>query len=126
MVTLRMAGILGLALVGACSAKATMPSPQEPPVPSGGDDPVTILPRVMVIRVEALTPALEQDDLAALAKLEGDAAARAAGDAHFKSLGRFAEPRLRRAMAQSAPAPVAGTQLLAGLAGADVRGRAGE
>ena len=126
MVTLPMAGILGRALVGACSAKATTPSPQGPTVPSGGDDPVTILPRVMVIRVEALTPALEQDDLAASAKLEGDAAARAAGDARFKRLGRFAEPRLGEAMAQSAPAPVAATQLLAGLAGADARGRAGE
>lgn len=94
--------------------------------------PLTITPRpeefvrVMVIRVEALTPALEQEDIAALAKLEGDGPARAQGDAHFKSLGRFAEPRLRRALAQSTQPPAAATQLLDTLAGADVRGRAGE
>ncbi|CAN5918579.1 hypothetical protein BH11MYX4_BH11MYX4_69140 [soil metagenome] len=84
------------------------------------------LVRVMVIRVEALTPLLEQADYAALEQLAGEDAARAAGDAHFKSLGRFAEPRLRRAIAQSKGAPPAATQLLQALAGADVSGRAGE
>jgi hypothetical protein len=94
--------------------------------------PLTITPqpaefvRVMVIRVEALTPALEQDDVAAVTKLAGNDSARAEGDAHFKSLGRFAEPRLRRALAQTAQAPAAATQLLDTIAGADVRGRAGE
>ncbi len=68
------------------------PSPQE-------------LVRVMVIRVEALTPALEEVDVAAVAKLGGDDAARADGTAHFKGLGRFAEPRLRRALALTAAAP---------------------
>jgi hypothetical protein len=95
--------------------------------------PLTISPqpqefvRVMVIRVEALTPALEEADVAAVTKLASkEDAARAEGDAHFRSLGRFAEPRLRRALAQTAQAPAAATQLLDTIAGADVRGRAGE
>jgi hypothetical protein len=94
--------------------------------------PLTITPqpaelvRVMVIRVEALTPAVEHADLAAITQLAGNDASRAAGDAHFKSLGRFAEPRLRRALAQSAQAPAAATQLLDAIAGVDVSGRAGE
>ena len=82
--------------------------------------------RVMVIRVEAITPVQEEADLAAMAKLGADEGARAQGDAYFRALGRFAEPRLRRALAQTEQAPAAATQLLDTMAGADVRSRAGE
>lgn len=81
--------------------------------------------RVMVIRVEALAPAEETLDVAAARKLD-DAATKADGEAHFASLGRFAEPRLRRAIAKMGNAPVGATQLLDKIAGADVSARAGE
>ena len=93
--------------------------------------PLTIAPkpaelvRVMVIRVEAITPALEEADLAAVQQL-GGAATQTAGGAHFTNLGRFAEPRLRRALALTTAAPPAAHELLGTLAGADVSGRAGE
>jgi hypothetical protein len=51
--------------------------------------------RVMMIRVEVITPELEAADVQAAQKL---AASDPAAQAHFESLGRFAEPRLRRAM----------------------------
>jgi hypothetical protein len=54
--------------------------------------------RVMVIRVEILTPEIEAADVAALRGLASPATAGAARD-HFAALGRFAEPRLRRAVA---------------------------
>jgi hypothetical protein len=63
--------------------------------------PLTIDPapdqvtRVMVIRVEVLTPALEGDDVKYAGMLDVD---YASGSTHFKALGRFAEPRLRRAV----------------------------
>ncbi|HEY8075852.1 MAG TPA: hypothetical protein VIF62_17115, partial [Labilithrix sp.] len=66
--------------------------------------PLTIDPkpesmkRVMVMRVEIVTPELEQGDVAALRGLQKSESAPAARD-HFAALGRFAEPRLRRAMA---------------------------
>lgn len=84
------------------------------------------LVRVMVIRVEALTRKQEVLDLAMTTKLGGDASAKAEGEAYFKSLGRFAEPRLRRALAQSPEAPLPATQLLDRIATADTRTRAGE
>jgi hypothetical protein len=65
--------------------------------------PLTIEPkpdallRVMLIRVEVITPEQEADDLAALKQLEASAPA---ARTHFAALGRFAEPRLRRALAQ--------------------------
>jgi hypothetical protein len=64
--------------------------------------PLTIEPkpdatlRVMLIRVEVITPEQEAEDVAALSGLDGTSSALAA---HFSSLGRFAEPRLRRALA---------------------------
>lgn len=94
--------------------------------------PLTITPkpaelvRVMVIRVEAITPALEQADVAAVQQLGGDGSAQTAGSTHFKSLGRFAEPRLRRALALTKATPPAANELLGTIAGADVSGRAGE
>ncbi len=63
--------------------------------------PLTIQPkpdavlRVMLIRVEVITPEQEADDVAALKVLE---TTPATGEAYFKGLGRFAEPRLRRAL----------------------------
>jgi hypothetical protein len=69
--------------------------------------PLTISPkpdvmlRVMLIRVEVITPEQEALDVAALQEMATDTAA---GRAHFTALGRFAEPRLRRALAlQSSP-----------------------
>ena len=53
--------------------------------------------RVMVIRVEILTPEMEAADVSALKGLTTPATA-AATKSHFASLGRFAEPRLRRAI----------------------------
>ena len=52
------------------------------------------LVRVMVIRVELLTPDDEAADVTALAQL-GDPSTAAAGETHFRALGRFAEPHLR-------------------------------
>jgi hypothetical protein len=53
--------------------------------------------RVMVIRVEILTPEMEAADVAALEGLATPTTA-AATRSHFAALGRFAEPRLRRAI----------------------------
>jgi hypothetical protein len=77
------------------------------------------LVRVMVIRVELLTPDDEAADTAALAQL-GDATTAAAGEAHFRALGRFAEPHLRRAL-QLAGDPQVGEAFLDEIAGPDVR-----
>ncbi len=65
--------------------------------------PLTIEPkpestkRVMVIRVELLTPEMETADVAALKGLANPTTSVATKN-HFTALGRFAEPRLRRAM----------------------------
>lgn len=84
--------------------------------------------RVMVIRVEAITPSQERADVEALIQFNGDTATRAQGEAHFHALGRFAEPRLRNALDVVGPgrAPAAGLQMLDTIAGANVSGRAGE
>jgi hypothetical protein len=50
----------------------------------------------MVVRAELLTPELEAEDRAALSQMASDASA---AEAHFAAAGRFAEPRLRRALA---------------------------
>jgi hypothetical protein len=54
--------------------------------------------RVMLIRVEVITPEQEADDLLALSTF---ASAPASASAYFQALGRFAEPRLRRALVQA-------------------------
>jgi hypothetical protein len=54
--------------------------------------------RVMLIRVEVITPEQESLDVAALKAFETDATS---AEAHFQELGRFAEPRLRRALSLS-------------------------
>jgi hypothetical protein len=67
--------------------------------------------RVMVIRVEVITPELEARDVAALRGLASAATAPKAKE-HFVALGRFAEPRLRRAMTLAGQ-PAYATPLLA-------------
>ncbi len=85
--------------------------------------PLTIEPpplervRTMVIRVEFLTPAVESVDVAAV--MAGD-------DDHFRALGRFAEPRLRRAIELSPSPPAAAFALLDSIAAADVSARVSE
>lgn len=84
------------------------------------------LVRVMVIRVEAITRASEKQDLAALAELDASSAGdRAHGEAYFQALGRFAEPRLRRALQQAKAGPNALSYLDA-ISGVNVNARAGE
>jgi hypothetical protein len=56
-----------------------------------------LLTRVMVIRTEVLTKALEDSDTAAVRAMLAGSDGVAAGTTHFTALGRFAEPRLRRA-----------------------------
>lgn len=79
--------------------------------------PLTIDPqpesqvRVMLIRVELITPEQEAEDVAALGGFDTDSAS---AGAHFAALGRFAEPRLRRALALSPNA--AGEAYLANIA----------
>jgi hypothetical protein len=81
--------------------------------------PLTISPkpdatlRVMLIRVELISKEQESADLSALAAFDSVAAS---GAAYFSALGRFAEPRLRRALQLSASA--AGEQYLSRIASA--------
>ena len=80
--------------------------------------------RVMMIRVEVITPELETADVAAaagLARVDSIAAA----EAHFRGLGRVAEPRLRRALALLGDPPY-GQSFLAAIETADTRAAAGE
>jgi hypothetical protein len=92
--------------------------------------PLTINPppdealRVMMIRVEVITPEIEQVD-AKMAKLLGDAKAEGEAQAHFLSLGRFAEPRLRRALAIVGDATL-GQAFLATITSAETRAGVGE
>ena len=80
--------------------------------------PLTIDPRpstvvrVMVMRVEVLTPAVEQSDRAFAALLDQSDADFVSGSEYFNGLGRFAEPRLRRALAKLAAAPPRAAKLL--------------
>lgn len=87
--------------------------------------PLTIEPkpdatlRVMLIRVEVITPEQEAEDVAALSELDNKT-----GFAHFGALGRFAEPRLRRALALAPSA--AGQDYLAQISTADTSVVSGE
>jgi hypothetical protein len=80
--------------------------------------PLTIDPRpstvvrVMVMRVEVLTPSVEADDKAFAAMLGQSDADFATASAHFTGLGRFAEPRLRRALANLGTMPTGADKLL--------------
>ena len=79
--------------------------------------------RVMVMRVEVISPELEELDVAAASALGG--AEAAAAEAHFVSLGRFAEPRLRRALSLLGD-PSYAQPFLAKIVSADTRVAAGE
>jgi hypothetical protein len=68
-----------------------------------------LMVRTVVIRVELIAPELEAQDVAALGSLEAES--------YFHALGRFAEPRLRRAVAIAGSSPTS-DQLLAAIAGA--------
>jgi hypothetical protein len=73
--------------------------------------PSTVV-RVMVMRVEVLTPAVEQDDRAFAALLDRSDADFVTGSNHFTALGRFAEPRLRRALTNLGATPPRAATLL--------------
>jgi len=68
--------------------------------------------RVMLVRVELITQEQESADVSAVSTFATDAAA---GAAYFSALGRFAEPRLRRALQVSPSA--AAQQYLSQIAG---------
>jgi hypothetical protein len=90
--------------------------------------PLTITPkpdatvRVMMMRVEVISPELEAADVAAAKSFEGDSVA---AEAYFAALGRFAEPRLRRAIALGA-SPGAAVDYLAKIATANTSDATGE
>jgi hypothetical protein len=92
--------------------------------------PLTITPapeetrRVMMIRVEVITPELEQAD-AAMAKQLAQPSTEGAARAHFDKLGRFAEPRLRRALSIVGD-PALGQAYLESLTRAETRAGVGE
>lgn len=92
--------------------------------------PLTITPppeetrRVMMVRVEVITPELEQAD-AAMAKKLAQPSTESVARAHFDALGRFAEPRLRRALAIVGD-PSLGQAYLASITSAETRAGVGE
>jgi hypothetical protein len=89
-----------------------------PPAWIDAQVPLTIDPRpstvvrLMVMRVEVLTPSVEADDKGFAAMLGQSDADFAAGSAHFTGLGRFAEPRLRRALTSLGTMPPRADKLL--------------
>jgi hypothetical protein len=92
--------------------------------------PLTIDPaptsstRVMMIRVELLTPGMEEVDAKNAAALEE--ADNAVFVQYFANLGRFEEPRLRRAMQLLSPPGPKAAALLAQIARADTSAGIGE
>jgi hypothetical protein len=92
--------------------------------------PLTVQPapdatqRVMLIRVEVLTPEIEQADAMQANALASQGTA-AQAQAYFVALGRFAEPRLRRALSLLG-SPAYGDALLAQVATANTSASAGE
>jgi hypothetical protein len=92
--------------------------------------PLTLMPvpdttvRVMMIRAEVITPELEQADVAAATAL-ATPATQAGAQAYFTGLGRFAEPRLRRALSLLGQ-PAYAAPFLSSIATADTRQAAGE
>jgi hypothetical protein len=97
---------------------------------TNGSIPLSIEPkpdaikRVMMIRTEVITPELEEVDVKAALELEKPETAEAAKE-HFRALGRFAEPRLRRALSLLGD-PAFGAALLAEVESADTSDAAGE
>lgn len=80
-----------------------------------------VMLRVMLIRVEIITPEQEAEDVAALAGFRDKSSTALE---HFSSLGRFAEPRLRRALSLAPNA--AGYDYLAKIATANTSVSMGE
>jgi hypothetical protein len=82
--------------------------------------PIAITPapdallRVMVLRIELLRRTIEEEDLRFAAKLDGGAQ-HAAAEAYFRARGRFAEPRLRRALDSLPAVPPAAVGFLSAL-----------
>ena len=97
----------------------------EASIPLSVDPAPEELIRVMMIRVEVITPELEVADVAQVKKLAGGGEEVSQAKAYFKGLGRFAEPRLRRAMEIAGEEPGAAA-LLAEIASAETRVAAGE
>jgi hypothetical protein len=91
--------------------------------------PLSIVPqpdtmkRAMVIRVELLTPAIEKSDAAQAMAFASDAPA---AKAYFDALGRFAEPRLRRAIAIVGSTPPNADTYLASIAKMNTSAAPGE
>ena len=81
--------------------------------------------RVMMIRVEVLTRALEDEDLKWVGALDSQGPDGLAAK-HFTALGRFAEPRLRRAIAMIGGGKNGAPALLARIAGPGVTVAQGE
>jgi hypothetical protein len=94
--------------------------------------PLTVEPapietkRVMVIRVEAITPEQEDDDQKIMPMFDGDADAQGVVKRYFQGFGRFAEPRLRRALAMSPTKSPNAQSFVEAIAGANVGMRTGE
>ena len=82
-------------------------------IPIHIEPPPREMVRTVVIRVEVITPELEAADVSA-AELLGTARAPEA-ERHFEDLGRFAEPRLRRALSLVGNPPT-GADLLSRIA----------
>jgi hypothetical protein len=68
----------------------------------------------MVLRVELLTGATEDEDLIFVATLDGGPNQQV-GERYFYGLGRFAEPRLRRALSRLGRVPPAAAAFLSSL-----------
>ncbi len=93
-------------------------------IPLTLDPPPDEMLRVMMIRVEVITPETEQAD-ATMAKLLADPGTEQQGRSHFDALGRFAEPRLRRALAVVGD-PLLGQAYLATITSVETRVGTGE
>jgi hypothetical protein len=93
-------------------------------IPLTLDPPPDEMLRVMMIRVEVITPETEQAD-AKMAKLLADPGTEKQARDHFGALGRFAEPRLRRALAVVGD-PLLGQAYLATITSVETRVGTGE
>lgn len=105
-------------------------SPQsatEAQIPLTVDPKPDAVVRQMVIRAEIITPVQEEVDVARARDFEAASEpARLAAHAHFDGLGRFAEPRLRPALALAPEAPKSAYAYLDRITNADVSMRVGE
>jgi hypothetical protein len=94
--------------------------------------PLSIVPapdkmvRVMMIRVEVITPALEDGDAKYATALGGSGAGAEEAKTHFRALGRFAEPRLRRALGLVSPMTPGASAFLAEITTANTSTGLGE